>query len=161
MSYTATVTADFLFGKRLSQGLGVLMGSCVLSVYDTAYLEIVGITGKFRTTPRVMCESISSNGYIVRWSSSDKAFKAFYPGVAGAHTHDILVIGSGTLTGTLGTDATPKLTKTAATNQTIAGANSATAGGVVSATPAPQPASEVPIGTNVGTIGFIAIGMMP
>lgn len=61
-----------------------------------------------------------------------------------SHTHDIKVIGGGTIVtnGSLGVDSGSGLVKVAATNGTIAGANSTTLGGVVSATLAAAASTE-------------------
>ena len=161
MTYTATVTGDYIHVEKQQQAVGVYSGSIALTSYDTL-AEITDITKMFKGgKPRVIVDGVSSNGYLCRWDSTAKAVRAFYPGIASAHTHDILIIGGGTITSTLGTDAQPALTKNAATNQTIAGANSATKGGVVAATPTPAAGSEVAAAVNVGTINFIAIGPAP
>lgn len=79
-AYAATVTLDTPRANRIGNTpFGITMGVCTLSNYNTTQAEITGITGEFRDggALRVMCDAVSSNGFVPRWNSTSLAFEAF------------------------------------------------------------------------------------
>lgn len=74
-------------------------------------------------------------GLVWKYDREGKALRA-WQSPAETHVHDILVIGSATggIDEPMGVEGTDTLAKDAATNRTIAGASSATKGGIVSTT---------------------------
>ena len=164
-AYAATVTVPDVVAKKIAAtGLGILRGSVALSNYNSTLAEITGITNMFRSAPTVVAGGCSSNGYIVAWDTTSKAFKAWYPSKAQTHNHDLLIIGGqaeGTTDIINAANAAASLGKEEATNLTIAKANVATKGGVVSETLAAAAGTEVANDVNVGTIQFFAIGPAP
>ena len=80
-AYAATVTALMKRAVKVDQvtGIGMYVGKCDVTNYNTTVTEITGITGKFRNLLQVICSSISDNGYLLRWDATDKGFKAYYP----------------------------------------------------------------------------------
>lgn len=79
MAYTATVTKDTKHAERISRNLGLLSGKCSISSYDQTGAEITDITGQFKSLKRCIVDGFSSNGYMVRWNTTDKCFHAYYP----------------------------------------------------------------------------------
>lgn len=86
-AYGATITAD-VTRERISRELCLMSGICVIDNYNTTGAEITDITSYFGTIIRVVCEGLSTGGYVVRWNTTDKCFHAFYPtNAASTHTH--------------------------------------------------------------------------
>lgn len=160
-AYAATVTAPDLVAKKLaSTGLGILRGSVDVTNYNQTRAEITGITNRFRSAPNVILGGVSSNGYLVAWDSATKSIKAWYP--RAAHNHDLLIIGGraeGTTDIINAANAAAILGKEEATNLTIAKADVATKGGVV--TEAASAGSEVANDVAVGVVQFVAFGPAP
>lgn len=81
--------------------------------------------------------STPGDGYVVKYDKTNHSLRIYQAGAVSTHTHDIKVLGGGAFDSDsgIGTIASggPKLSKTAATDQVIAGADSATKGGVVAA----------------------------
>ncbi len=164
-AYAATVTALMKRAVKIDQitGIGMYVGKCDVTNYNTTVAEITAITGKFRNLLQVVCSAISDNGYLLRWDETDKGFKAYYPtAVAAAHAHDF-VVGSGTI-GTnmeIGVDVDTDSGKieggTGITAERTLGANTPVAtAGAVSATAALEVASDV----DVGVVEFVAYGLI-
>ena len=80
-AYANTITATMLRAVKIDQvvGIGMYMGRCDVTNYNTTLAEITDITGKFGTLIEVICSAISDNGYLMRWDKVGKAFKAYYP----------------------------------------------------------------------------------
>lgn len=135
-AYAASVTLDIPEARHLAPGVKAVWGKCAISNYNQTGAEITGITGLFVTTPRVVAEGLSSNGYLVRWDETDKAFHAYYPTVPQA------LVASATVTAAVGFDGSGD--EASAGAQTAFGANAAGA--------------EVANDVNVGTVSFVAIG---
>jgi hypothetical protein len=175
MSYTAVVTPLTRKVTKLSdEAMAMLAGTCNLSVYAAAKVAITAISGYFKGTPIVLCESVSSLGYLVRWDSASKAFKAFYPTIAAtftgsalaAHTHTLHFQTSAAANAV--TAAANSLRTPAAAFDVAGVANNSGEGGIVqvsAGTPAGTitagAATEVADGTNVGIIQFMAMGVAP
>lgn len=162
-AYAATVTPTFPTVQKLAQGgMGLFGGSVAISNYNSTLAEVTGITLKFKATPDVICDGVSTNGYLVRWVKASKAFKCFYPSKAiAAHAHDLLVKGSAPagIDEPIGVEGTDTLAKNAATDRTIAGAASDTKGGVISGgAVSAQAGTEVANDVDVGSVNFLAFG---
>jgi len=72
------------------------------------------------------------SGYVFEWVPAMGLVKAYRSAAQEAHTHDLKYIGGITATEPVAIDGGDTLGKNAATDRTIAGADSATKGGVVS-----------------------------
>lgn len=83
-AYTCTLALDQINAGRqrpASGNFGFISGLATLSNYNQTLAEITGITGKFLNgAPRVFPNGVSSLGYVIKWDSTGKAFKAFKPG---------------------------------------------------------------------------------
>lgn len=101
-----------------------------------------------------------SSGYSCEYDYDNEKVLVYAGGGQGAHTHDLLYIGGITATEAVAIDGGDTLGKNAATNRTIAGADSATKGGVVASTASIAAASEVAAATNLSslTVRFRAAG---
>ena len=163
-AYAETVTALMKRAVKVDQviGIGMFMGRCDVTNYNSTLVEITDITGKFGTLMEVICSSISDNGYLMRWDKIGKAFKAHYPTAAAvAHTHDLKYIGGITITEPVAIEGGDKLGKNAAVDRTIAGADVATKGGVVAAAAVSATAAlEVANDVDVGVVEFVAYGLI-
>lgn len=80
-AYASTVTSTMKRAVKVDQvtGIGMFIGKCDITNYNTTLAAITDITGKFRTLMQVVCTAISDNGYLVRWDAAGTAFKAYYP----------------------------------------------------------------------------------
>jgi hypothetical protein len=61
-----------------------LSGKANITNYNQTLVEVSNITRNFKTVQNVVCEGVSTNGYIVRWDRTSKSFKCFYPRAAQA-----------------------------------------------------------------------------
>jgi len=99
-----------------------------------------------------------AGGYTFEWVASTGKIKAYYGnGGLVAHSHDLKIIGgqAATTTNELGYYATDILGKEAATDTTIAGADSATKGGVVAVSAGSAAAgTEVTTATSLSGVTF-------
>lgn len=84
-AYAATVTLDFPKPGRLGNlPMGVISGTCNVTNYNSTLVELTTITkaflpgGKLRVTPN----GVSSLGFVIKWDSTGKAFRAFSTGTA-------------------------------------------------------------------------------
>ena len=123
-------------------------------------LPAMGLLGEFKKEiKRIIITSPPGDGYVYKWDKVNGTIR-MYQGNGGtvsgatftgtplaAHTHDILLLAGVTATEPVACDgASLNFGKNAATNRTIAGANSATKGGVVAVT------AGTPAGSLSGTI---------
>lgn len=78
-AYAATIALDFPRTERVGNtALGILIGVCTLSNYNTTQAEITGITGRFKVDGIVrVIGDMSTAGYVTRWNAASKAFEAF------------------------------------------------------------------------------------
>lgn len=127
MASTISLTGDWLSSagnSRSSKGTGNL------GVYATGGITITAAqVGLGRLSSLIVDPA---GGYLFEYVASTGKVKAYY-GNGGLvdHTHDILLIGGITATEPVAAFGGDTLGKNAATNRTIAGAASATKGGVV------------------------------
>ena len=85
---TYSIEKQILRQERLSRNLHVLSGEIDISSYSRTYAEVEEVTSEFKDPPTVVCETLSSKGYRVKWDSAAKCFKAYYlSGTADAHDH--------------------------------------------------------------------------
>lgn len=158
-AYAATVTLDQAKAAKLGNGgFKLLSGSVAITNYNQTAAEIKGITGEFGGSKfKVVCDGISSNGYLVRWSATDKAFKAYSQ--SGSFAAPVVTVKGGQSAG-VALQVTPDsnsgvLGKTTATDLTIPGATFGIAAPVFT----PGAPSEASNDTNIGTVNFLAFGV--
>ena len=84
MADTLTVTVDQRFPQKVGAygKMGLLTGSTTISSYSTSKVAVTQVTGMFRSQLRVNNDSVSSNGYAIRWDSSTNAWRAYTTGAA-------------------------------------------------------------------------------
>ena len=158
-AYAATVTLDQRSAAKFGNGgFKLVAGQVALSNYNSTPAEITGITGEFRTLLRVVCDGVSSNGYLVRWSKTDKALKAYYPSGVTLAAPVVTVTGSQAAGAAL--QVTPDtnagvLGKTTAGDLTIPGATF----GIAAPSVTKGAATEVANDVNIGTVNFLAFGV--
>lgn len=164
-AYAATVTALMKRAVKVDQvtGIGMYVGKCDVTNYNTTLAEITAITGKFRNLMQVICTTISDNGYMIRWDAVANAFKAYYPTPAAAtHVH-AFIVGAGTI-GTnmeIGVDLNTDSGKIEGAagitaERTLLANTPIDAGGAVTATAALEVATDV----DVGVVEFVAYGLI-
>lgn len=84
MADTLTVTFDLRYPKRVggSGKFGIFTGAANITSYDTSKVPVAAIVGHFRTPYRVICDSVSTAGYAIRWDPVAQAFRAYDTGAA-------------------------------------------------------------------------------
>lgn len=127
MAATFTLTGDWLIniGNRMqTSGTGNLGTYATGGIAATPGKVGLGVINSLVIDP--------AGGYSFAYSASTGKILAYYGnGGLVAHTHDILAIGGITATEPVAIASGDTFGKNAATNRTIAGADSATKGGVV------------------------------
>lgn len=80
-AYAAAVTLTTPNAAKFGNGgYRLLAGQCTISNYNSTLAEISGISKMFKSgAPMTVVCDVSTNGYIVRWDRTSKAFKCFYP----------------------------------------------------------------------------------
>lgn len=158
-AYASSVTSTMIKAVKVDsvKGIGLFVGQCDITNYNSTLVEITAITGKFRTMLTVVA-GVSDNGYLVQWDSSDEAFKAYYP--VTAHAHDFKVESSGTI----GSNMTLGLSSDS-NSATLEGGSGITAPRTLSTSSPVQAAtasagSEVANDVDVGEVEFIAYGLI-
>ena len=143
--YAATVTLDVPKMERMSRHLGCVVGKCDITNYNQIGAEITDITKYFNDATvdiRVINDGVSDNGYIVRWSTVDKCFHAFYPRSAQAAV------------------TTDKLTITASGAANITDGQSVTVDAAFRSAVDAAAGTECADDVDVGEVNFIAIGLI-
>ena len=91
MAYTSAVTTSPIGSgaERISRNLGLVMGKCNVTDYDSGtLLEITGITRNFIASTvsgythgiiAVIPQGFSDEGYEFKWDYTTGAFEAYYP----------------------------------------------------------------------------------
>ncbi len=164
-AYAATVTSTLKRAVKIDMvtGIGMFVGKCDITNYNTTVAEIKGITGKFKNLMQVVVSAISDNGYLVRFDETDLGFKAYYPtALEAAHAHDF-VVGSGTI-GTnmeLGLDVDTDSGKVEGgtgivAERTLSANTPVATAGAVTATAALEVANDV----DIGVVEFVAYGLI-
>ena len=148
-AYTATVTLDVPRPGRLGNTpMGVIGGSCNLSNYNQTLAEITAITGLFLTGGklRVIADGLSSNGYVCKWDTTSKAFKAYRQGG-----------GTGTLTIASGTAATHAVGVSGAGGTLV---SDTTYSGIGTVSTTGTALVEAASDTDIGTFNFLVVGQL-
>lgn len=86
-AYAATVVEDLQRVERISRTVGIMVGTCNLTNYNTTLAEITDITRWFLAVNRifaVLTDAVSDEGYCFRWNRTTGAFECFVP----VHGHD-------------------------------------------------------------------------
>src|SRR3990167_1783501 len=80
-AYAATVALDQRTAIQMANNaFKLLSGSVAITNYNSTLAEITGITKMFAgDAPRVICDGVTSNGYLAIWVAASKALKCFYP----------------------------------------------------------------------------------
>ncbi len=142
MASTITLAGDWMVSlgnRRQTSGTGNLGTYATNGVAVTAAQVGLGVLQSMVVDP--------AGGYTFEWVASTGKIKAYLgSGALAAHTHDLKIIGGQAAATTERTAyyATDILGKEAATSRTIAGADSATKGGVVAVS-----AGSAAVGTEV------------
>ena len=145
MGYTASVSSPLKRAERISRSFGFYAGKCNVTDYDSGtLLEITGITRYFVTggvsgftqgIVAVIPTGVSDNGHTFEWDYTTGAFKAYKP---------TQIVISGSSTGVAVTYDSALATLQAVSKE----------GTLISA------AAEETGATDVGEVGFIAIGFI-
>lgn len=152
MASTITLAGDWMVSlgnKRQTSGTGNLGTYATSGVAVTANQVGLGVVDAIVIDP--------AGGYVFDYVKSTGKVLAYVGGGAtAAHTHDLLIIGGriASTTNDIAHYATDILGKEAATNATIAGADSATKGGVVAAAASGTAGTEVTNATSLSGITF-------
>lgn len=124
--------------KRLVHGLRTVIatvsGGDGIKLYPTNGIPLPAL-GKFGLHSEVAFAGIQQplDGLEYRYDENHHTLRIFQSAALATHTHDLKFIGGITATEPVAIDGGDTLGKNAATDRTIAGANSATKGGVVAA----------------------------
>lgn len=148
-AYAATVTLDTPRPGRLGNSpMGVLSGTCNLTNYNSTLVEITTITKAFLPGGklRVVADGLTSNGYVVKWDTSGKAFKAYRQGA-----------GTGVLNVASGNPDTHALGVSGNAGTLISDDVYASITGVVTAVSA---LAEVADDIDIGTFNFLVVGQL-
>lgn len=154
MAYTATVTSPMKGAERISRSLGIFMGKCDITDYNSTLVEITGITKYFVDIAHTGTQAVkfpkgviscapagaSDNGHLFEWNATSGAFKVYKP--------------SGTPSVAIGTSAGGVAVLYDSANTRF---QATTAGGSVLIGTAAV-ASQAADGVDAGEITFIAIG---
>lgn len=156
-AYAATVTLDTPKALRMgSTRYGVLFGQVDVTNYNTSLEEVAGITGKFRSAPRVMLGGLSSNGYVVKWDRTSKSVKAYRV--------PTITASSSAPTITTGTDAgvtEPMYTNGGALTQTTGAAGiTGVQAPTITVSGSGAALSQAANDTNIGSVDFCAVGLI-
>lgn len=156
-AYAATVTSLMTKAVKLDNVVGIYLysGTVDITNYNQTLAEITAISGKFSSIISVLTEPVTESGYLLRWNSSSKAFEAYYPDAQ--HSHGLIIT-----KGAIGTNLEVGLAADAAgttlNNNTISATLTLDAPDPV-ANASAAAATEVASDTDLGTCGFIAIGL--
>lgn len=143
-AYAASITLDSPRPGRLGNSpFGVLSGTCSLTNYNSTLAEITTITKAFLTGGklRVVADGLSSNGYVVKWDTTGKAFKAYRSATP------LMTTASGTVDHAVGATASSgTMISDAIYTGVVVGPAAALA----------ESANDI----NIGTFNFIIVGQM-
>lgn len=148
-NYAASVASPMNGCERISRSLGVFSGTVNITNYNTTLLEITGITRYFKASGvsgftkglmSVVCDQVSSLGYVCRWDYGTGSFKAFLPTSVAIAVDSNVGAGAALLFGSGGGAAALHATS-AVGNITLTAA-----------------AVEAAADTNIGTLSFVAVG---
>lgn len=138
MSYVVSVTLDGFRAERISKNLSLISGVVDLTTYHATGVEIEEITDYFTNLLRCIADSMSDNGYHIRWNTTDKCFHAFYGNTEASAVAGLTIASSGGANITDGQIVTVTAGFRSKIDKIAAG--------------------EVADGVDVGEFNFIAIG---
>lgn len=166
-AYAATVTLDFPRpGPVGNTKMGVLTGQINLTNYNTTLAEITGITGRFKSAPRVIVGGVSSNGYAVKWDPTAKAVKAYRAAASTVTPSGSITASAPTITTGTNADVTAPVATNGGALTQAAGAAGITGvqAPVITDSRTFQAAAgalgQAANDTNIGTMDFVAIGQI-
>ena len=145
-AYAATVALDQRTAIQMANNaFKLLSGSVAITNYNSTLAEITGITKMFAgDAPRVICDGVTSNGYLAIWVAASKALKCFYPKKA--------ITPAGT--------AGNAVTNNAGVLESSGGQDLAVNAQAFTGTAVPaQAGTEVANDVNIGTVNFLAFGV--
>lgn len=94
-AYAATVTPATPYVMKFLElmGLGILIGKINITNYNSALVEVAGITGRFRGPVTVVCSGVSNGAVkqLVRWDETGKAFRCYVPTTGAETANDVNV----------------------------------------------------------------------
>jgi hypothetical protein len=96
--YIAVVTMDHPRPERISKNFSMMVGKCNITTYSKTGVEITDITKWFDDTTVpivVICDGLSTTGYLIRWDRTDKCFHAFDPTAAHLHLINLSAVHAG------------------------------------------------------------------
>jgi len=144
MAYTAAVTLMVPTPERISRNLGLVMGTCDITLDHSTGAEITDITKYFKNTDNltIIVDGCSDNGHMVRWNPTDKCFHGYYP------------------TKTQAAVTTDKLTITASGSANITDGQSVTVDSTFRSAVDQGAGDDVGDDVDIGKVNFIAIGLI-
>ncbi len=165
MAFGATVKSPLRDAERISRSIGVYAGQVSISSYATTLVELTGITKYFKDIGHtnataalfphgiisVAVDGISDLGWEFRWDATTGGFRVFYPTSVTAWNIEIPVDSGApgeTFTFDSGGGASALHADSAIGNITLAVTAREDAG------------SEANANDDVGTVNFIAIGLI-
>lgn len=81
MTYTVTVTAQTKRPAYMDAGppMGLIAGQATLTSSDNTATATPGLTGFFKPSGllAVVCDGVSTTGYVVRWDFTNHIFRAY------------------------------------------------------------------------------------
>lgn len=168
-AYAATITLDFPTpGAVGNTKMGLLSGTCNLTNYNSTLVELTSITGRFLPNGklRVVAGGLSSNGYVIKWDSSSKAFRAYRTAAQTVTPSGSITASAPTITTTTNAGTTePVYTNGGALTQTtgatgITGVQAPTITDARTFAGAAGALAQSANDANVGTFDFIAVGQL-
>src|SRR6266436_2982761 len=92
-AYASTTALDQRTAARFGNGgFRLLAGQCNITNYNAVKVKPTFV-GEFRTLFRVVCDGISTLGYITRWDNAAQSFKCFTAANPGVEVADNTNIG--------------------------------------------------------------------
>ena len=74
-AYAASVTSEMKRAERITQNLGIFVGTVDISNYNSTLVEIEDITGKFKEVLAVFCSDVESAVNRGFWIAASGAIK--------------------------------------------------------------------------------------
>ena len=161
MAFSVTVKSPMKNAERISRSLGVYAGQVTISSYATTLIECTAITKFFKDISSTNataalfphgvvsceCDAISESGFAFRWDATTGAFECYYPTVATSIT---LPVDSGA----------PGVALTFDSAGGAGALHATSAVGNITFAFADAVGSEAGANDAVGTVNFVAIGLV-
>lgn len=161
MAYTAAVTSPMVKAERISRSFGFFAGKCNVTDYGsgtliettaiTKHFKACGVSGFTHGLIAVIPTGMSDAGYSFEWDYTTGAFHAYTPSAVASWSGSIPV-NSGAPGSALAFDSGGGVAKLQA--------DSAVGNIVFPVAAAAAPGAEESGATDVGEVGFIAIGFV-